>query len=164
MHFNLIWHFQAVTVAVTLHDLKTLWSHESLTPKAPDKPHTKYQTFHCFHTRHVQRTYPVQCTYCCVHIYYVFSPYRVCLPSVAPIWTLNPLLFSNYTAMMCKQSTSLNSFCAHWGKKKEKDALEHCNHAENTTEGKRVSSLPSSRSETKYSVYSVTMAFFFNYS
>ncbi len=54
---------------------------------------------------------------------------------------------------------SFNSFCAHWGKKK--DALEHCNHAESTTEGRRVSSLPSSRWETQYSVYSVTTAFFF---
>lgn len=54
---------------------------------------------------------------------------------------------------------SLYSFCAHWGKKK--DALEHCNHAESTTEGRRVSSLPSSRCETQYSVYSVTTAFFF---
>ncbi len=122
------------------------------------KPHMKYQTFHCFHTRHVPQTYPVQYTHIAVHIYSVPPLIYQRVPSIC-CSGLNsqPSIVQQLHCSDAKLADhmSLNSFCAHWGKKK--DALEHCNHAESTTEGKCVSG----RCETQYSVYSVTTAFFF---
>lgn len=101
------------------------------------KPHMKYQTFRCFHTRHVQQTYPVQYTYCGAYIYSV-SPliYQRVLSTCCSSLNSQPSLVQQLHCSDAKLADhmSLNSFCAHWSKKK--DALEHCNHAESTTEGK----------------------------
>lgn len=177
MHFKLpiafySWHFQTVTVAITMHDLKTLWSPESLTSKAPDK--TTYEIsdipLFSYQTCPTNISCPVHillCTYifCFLPLIYQSVP-SICCSNLNSQTPLVQQLHCNDVRQT--DNMSLNSFFDHWGKKKEKDwtlyTLEHCNHAESTTEGKRVSSLPSGRRETQYSVYSVTMAFFFNYS